>query len=50
MLTFGPGYSWWRLLWHWLRGHELTHGGPSYPSPVCRECEWDKLHESSVKK
>ncbi len=39
-----PGYPLWKLFWHWIRGHELTHSGPNYPSPVCRWCEFDKLH------
>lgn len=32
-------WTWWRLLGHRLKGHEITHSSPDYPPPVCRTCE-----------
>ena len=42
----GKRWPFWRRLWHWLIGHELTHSGENYPSPVCRTCELERLHDS----
>ena len=39
-------WPWYRLIWHWLLGHELTHGDENYPPPVCRDCELGRLRQS----
>lgn len=39
-------WTWWRVLWHRLKGHEITHPVPYYPQPVCRTCELERLHDS----
>lgn len=40
-------WGFWRLIWHWLRGHELTHWDREYPPPVCRTCELARLYNQS---
>jgi len=45
----GKRWPFWRRLWHWLIGHELTHSGENYPSPVCRTCELERLRHSGVR-
>ena len=43
-------WTWWRLFWHAILGHELTFPGPEYPSSVCRTCELERLRKSSEKR
>ena len=42
-------WPWWRLVWHWMKGHELTHWDRRlYPPPVCRDCEMDRLNRGEI--
>ena len=45
-LPMDKRWPWWRLVWHWIIGHELTRWDRRfYPPPVCRDCEMDLLME-----
>ena len=39
-------WTYWRVLWHRILGHEITHSSPDYPPPICRTCELERLRAS----
>jgi len=46
MDEMGKRWPFWKRFWHrWVLGHELTHSGENYPSPVCRTCELERLRQ-----